>query len=311
MTYPAPKFRFSGHETFPCRYAWLPKAVSNLNRDPQLFADEDTAMVELGVGKNMVKAIRFWTDASGVALSRNQAGMEVSPLGHAIFGTDGYDPYMEDIQTLWLLHWMLSSANDEPLFAWHHLLNFWHRPDFSRTEALQTFDREAQLLGKKLSLVTLDHHFTTFLHTYLPTRGGKGDILEDNLDCPLTELNFITKIGDRSMADSGRRESIYAFRVEEKVEISAELFVYCLADYWQKRHPSETTLSFRDVAVGVSSPGQVFKLPEVAVRDRLEDIEKASGGAFQFRESSALPQLVRRSVPSANALLARIYNKFS
>ncbi len=123
------KFRFSGHETFPCRYAWLPKAVSNLNKNPQLFADEDAAMVELGVGKNMVRSIRFWADATGVALTQNQIGIQVTPFGQALFGSHGYDPYLEDIQTLWLLHWMLSSAHQEPLFAWHHLLNFWHRPD--------------------------------------------------------------------------------------------------------------------------------------------------------------------------------------
>jgi hypothetical protein len=303
----APKFRFSGHETFPCRYAWLPKAVSNLNLKPDLFADEDDAMVHLGVGKNMVRAIRFWADAAGVALSQNQAGMEITELGQAIFGKDGYDPFLEDIQTLWLLHWMLSSANQEPLFAWNHMLNFWHRPDFSRTEVLQTFNQEAEKLGRKLSPVTLDHHFTTFLHTYLPTRGNKGDILEDNLDCPLTELNLITKVGDRSLTDSGRREAIYAFRAEEKPDISSQLFEFCLADFWDKNHPHEETLSFRDVAVGVCSPGQIFKLPEASVRDRLEDIERSSQGVFVFRESSALPQVHRTTSPGAQHLLTRIY----
>lgn len=307
MTPAAPKFRFSGHETFPCRYAWLPKVVSNLNRQPDLFADEDNAMVELGVGKNMVRAIRFWADAAGITPPLNQTEEHVSRLGQALFGSDGLDPYLEDPKTLWLLHWMVSSANHEPLFAWHHMLNFWHRPDFSRSEALTAFDREAQALGKKLSPVTLDHHFTTFLHTYLPTRGNKGDIMEDNLDCPLTELRLIMKVGDRSMGDSGRRESIYAFRTEEKPEISAQLFEFCLADYWDKRHPNEETLSFRDVAVGVCSPGQIFKLPEASIRDRLEDIERSSNGAFVFRESAALPQVHRAFSVGAEDLLARIY----
>src|SRR2546422_2751919 len=46
-----PRFRFSGHDTFPCRYTWLPKAVQHLRRNNDLFADEDDAMVQLGVGK--------------------------------------------------------------------------------------------------------------------------------------------------------------------------------------------------------------------------------------------------------------------
>lgn len=306
ITKKAPSYRFSGHETFPCRYAWLPKAVSHLGENPRLFSDEDDAMVHLGVGKNMVRAIRFWADASGVAAS-GEAGMEVTDLGRSVFGPDGHDPFLEDIRTLWLVHWMLSSAVEEPLFAWHYLLNYWHRTDFTRSEALQTFDREAQRLGKRLSPVTLDHHYTTFLHTYLPTRGAKGEILEDNLDCPLTELGFIMKVGDRTTADSGRREPIFAFRIEDKPEVSPQLFAYCLDDYWRKRRATETTLAFRDVAVGESSPGQVFKLPEASVRDRLETIERDSDGVFSYQESSAIPQVVRRRTLSPTAMLARIY----
>lgn len=302
----ATSYRFSGHETFPCRYAWLPKAVSHLRGNPRLFADEDDAMVRLGVGKNMVRAIRFWADASGVAAT-GEAGMEVTGLGQAVFGPDGHDPFLEDIRTLWLMHWMLSSAVEEPLFAWHYLLNYWHRTDFTRTEVLETFDRESQRLGKKLSAVTLDHHFMTFLHTYLPTRGNKGEILEDNLDCPLTELGFVVKVGDRTTTDSGRREPIFAFRIEDKPEISPQLFIFCLDDYWRKRRSTETTLAFRDVAVGESSPGQVFKLPEAAIRDRLETIERDSDGAFIYQESSALPQIVRQRTPAQATLLTRIY----
>ena len=55
MTKISANYRFSGHETFPCRYAWLPKAVQWLAEDPALFRNEDQAMVKLGVGKNMVR----------------------------------------------------------------------------------------------------------------------------------------------------------------------------------------------------------------------------------------------------------------
>ena len=47
-------YRYSGHEPFPCRYTWLPKAVRGLTTDCNLFSDEDAAMVALGVGKNII-----------------------------------------------------------------------------------------------------------------------------------------------------------------------------------------------------------------------------------------------------------------
>ena len=59
-------YRISGHESFPCRYTWLPKAVQGLSLDAKLFADEEKAMVDLGVGKNMVRSIRHWGLVTGV-----------------------------------------------------------------------------------------------------------------------------------------------------------------------------------------------------------------------------------------------------
>ncbi len=302
-----PRFRFSGHDTFPCRYTWLPKAVQNLRRNGNLFADEDQAMVRLGVGKNMVRAIRFWADASEVAVPAPKQGLAVSEFGNAVFGPGGCDEFLEDIKTLWLIHWNLSTSVTEPLFAWYYLLNFWHRPDFTRSEALAVFTQEAGRLGKKLSAVTLEHHFTTFLHSYVPTRSRKGEVLEDNLDCPLVELELIQNVGERPTAESNRHEPIYAFRVEEKPEISPELFAYCLDDFWNKRHSQEKTLSFRDLAVAEGGPGQIFKLPEHAIRERLESIEKDSAGKFLYQESAAFQQVVRAERCSPLQLLKKVY----
>jgi hypothetical protein len=301
-------YRYSGHDTFPCRYTWLPKAVRNLQQHPALFSDEDDAIVCLGVGKNMVRAIRFWADAAAVAVpNKNANGFAISDFGRAIFGLGGHDEFLEDIRTLWLIHWKFSTNVEQPLFAWHFLLNFWHRPDFTRSEVLAAFAIEAQRAGKNLSPVTLENHFTTFLHTYIPTRGKKGEVIEDNLDCPLVELDLIQEVGERAQAAPNRRENIYAFRVEEKPEISPELFIYCLDDFWTKYHPNEKTLNFREIAVGEGSPGQVFKLPEKDIRERLEMIGKNSHGAFGYQESAAMQQVIRHVPQSKRDLLNHIY----
>ncbi len=301
-------FRFSGHETFPCRYTWLPKVVRHLG-EGGLFQDEDDAMVRLGVGKNMVRAIKFWADAAEILEpSDSQPGrLGLTPFGRSVFHAGGHDEFLEDIRTLWLIHWQFSSNAEEPLFAWHFMLNSWHLSDFTRTEVLEAFQREADRLGRKLSPVTLETHFTTFLHTYIPTKSRKGEVMEDNLDCPLVELELLRKVGERSSGAAGRRESIYAFRMEDKPEISPELFVYCLHDYWQKHHRSEQTLAFRHVAVAPCSPGQVFKLPEHAIRERLESISADSAGMFDYDESASVQQVVRRRHVPQEELLSRIY----
>jgi len=264
-------------------------------------------MVTLGVGKNMVRAIRFWAEVAGVAHPNHKGGWSVTEFGNNLFGYDGYDPYLEDIQTLWLIHWKISSRVRDPLFAWHFLLNRWHRSEFSRSEVLRALRDEADRMGKKISNVTLEHHFTTFLHTYVPTKGQKREVLEDNLDCPLVELELIQKTGERTLRETSRHEAVYAFRMEEKPEISPQLFAFCVHDYWTLRRANEKTLTLRDISVAEGSVGQIFKLPERDIRERLEHLKSASAGAFEFKESAALQQIVRLEEPNQIELLDNVY----
>lgn len=300
--------RFSGHETFPCRYAWLPKAFNALASAPGAFADEELAMIELGVGKNMVRSIRFWVQATGIVTAAPDGGYVPTHLGRSIFGKRGHDPFLEDIRTLWLLHWRLAAHVDEPLFAWDFLLNRWPSPEFARTEVLRTFRKEADALReRKLSDITLEQHFDTFLHSYVPTRSRKGEIQEDNLDCPLVELELIQEVGERRVDENGRREAVYAFRRDEKPDITPELFIYCINDFWDSRRSKEKSLTFRDVATAHGSPGLAFKLTEWDVRHRLESIETDSSGMFVYHESASVQQLSRTIGPSKRDLLAAIY----
>jgi hypothetical protein len=192
-------YRFSGHESFPCRYTWLPKAFRAITDDAKILLDDERAMVELGVGKNMVHAIRFWVQVTGIAVKSKEGGFSITDFGQELLSPGGFDPYLEDMRTLWLIHWKLSAHVDEPLFAWDYLLNHWYHPEISRTEVLRAFRQEANRLDRTLADFTLEQHFDTFLHTYVPTRSPKSIIQEDTLDCPLVELNLIHRIGERRL----------------------------------------------------------------------------------------------------------------
>lgn len=305
-----PNYRFSGHETFPCRYAWLPKAVQVITEDPALLGDDKKAMVELGLGKNMVRATRFWVQVAGMAAQKPGGRFEVTALGRQLLGKRGHDRFLEDVRTLWLIHWQLCSHIDQPLFAWDFLLNRWSHPELSKSTVLAAFRHESNRMerDRELSDVTLEQHFDTFLHTYVATRSRKGDIQEDNLDCPLVELRLIERVGERRLEDSGKLETVYAFRREPKPEVSPELFVYCVEDFWKRWRANEKTLTFRDVAIAPGSPGQIFKLPESDIRDRLEHIHAESDGAYLYKESASIQQL-SRAEKTGGDLLAAVYRK--
>lgn len=282
---PQQTFRWSGHETFALRYSWLPKAYEALCRDPELFSDEDAAMVTLGVGKNMVRSIRFWVEAMDVARPAGRGRtMELTPFGRAIFDEkDGHDPYLEDVRTLWLLHWKVASRETAPLFAWRYLISHWPFPEFTHSQALRAFKVESRRRGLDHSDVTLGQHLDVFLHTYRRPRTTPAGV-EDSLDGPLVDLQLLVTSGTR-LDEKGRWEPVYAFRREPKPEIGQVLFDYCLHDYW-RRFASERTLNFRSIAVGPASPGHVFKLPEDDLRARLEAGPTGAARAFTYQVSA-------------------------
>lgn len=294
-----PSFRFSGHETFACRYAWLPKAYRAIEADPGIFFNEDAAMVELGIGKNMVRALRFWVDAIGIARPTGERTHAITDLGHAIFGPMGCDPFLEETKTLWLLHWTLSSAAAPALFAWNYLLGAWPYPEFSRSEALAGFMRQSQRLGYSHSSVTLSQHLDVFLHTYLSARGGRVGV-EDSLDGPFVELGLLQQTGERR-SDNGRWEPVYAFRREPKPEISDELFAYSLLDYWDRVASAEKTLLVRTIMSAPGAPGQVFKLPEDDIRSRLEALARDGRFGVSYRPSAIQGLLARENTVRADA----------
>ena len=97
MKFDSSKVAFGRHETFALRYSWLSKGFHALSKNPQIF-DSDDATVELGVGKNMVLAIRFWLRACRMM---HPTKAETTELGHLILDAEGgFDPHLEDDATI-------------------------------------------------------------------------------------------------------------------------------------------------------------------------------------------------------------------
>jgi hypothetical protein len=90
---------FGLHQTFPPRFGWFKKAYDQALTNNAIFSDSD-ATVELGVGKNMVDAIAFWSLAFRI-LKAEQISKKTSAVysstefGSLLFGEDGLDPYLE------------------------------------------------------------------------------------------------------------------------------------------------------------------------------------------------------------------------
>lgn len=301
--------RFSGHESFALRYAWLPKAYRAILTDPGIFSREEEAMEMLGIGKNMVRSLRFWVEAAAVAETRDRSrSLELTEFGRRIFDAEGFDPYIEDVRTLWLLHWMLAAKRERPLFAWSFLFSRWPKAEFSRSEALAAFHTESRKIGADHSEATLGQHLDVFLHTYVPSRSGGST--EDSLDGPLVDLNLLTPLGERR-GEAGRFETVFGFRREPKPDITDALFDYCLMAFWSGLNRNDGTLSLREATLGEGSPGQVFKLTEDDVRARVEGNGPGRHERPYSFQPSAVQGLLTLRKGAAPLTLAAVYSRDS
>jgi hypothetical protein len=168
-------FSFSGHETFVFRYTWLKKAVDAVIHDSRIFT-RDEAIVTLGVGKNMVRSIRHWGLATQVLEEEPKSrGTLLRPtnLGQFIFGgadAPAADAFLEDPNTLWLLHWMLMT-NGERSTTWQWVFNMLHANEFTREGLQQSLEDEVRRLNLQLpSESTLKRDVEVFIRTYVSSR---------------------------------------------------------------------------------------------------------------------------------------------
>ena len=183
------KASFGRHETFALRYSWLTKGFQAFNRENTIFSSEEST-IKLGVGKNMVNAIKYWLRATSM-LDDSAEGLAVTDIGKAIFSEDGWDQYLEDEATIWLIHWLLAT-NFETATAWYWFFNCFHKSEFTNEEAAEALADFVRInLSGKHSEKTVKQEVAMILRMYTLPRIHAKVQMEDGLDAPLTSLKLI------------------------------------------------------------------------------------------------------------------------
>lgn len=289
------QYGFSGHEDFPFRYGWPAKGVSNLMVDEGVFSRPDAATV-LGVGKNMVKSIRHWMLTMGLARSIGRGMYQVSELGERLCLEDGWDPYLEDPGTLWLLHWQLV-RNIQRAGTWHYAFTRWHIDKFTREDLSVTMNGVASAQGNmRATKNTINKDVGTFVRTYVPVQQTRTWTAEDAFSCPLVELGLISRL-DRDL---------FFFDRGEKPTLPPHIFLAALIEYW-KDSPglNETTKTFENLLYGQGSPGAAFKLMENSLWDILA--HKSIRKYFRVDDTAGQRNIMANELPDKLDVLAEYY----
>lgn len=304
MNSPPKSASFSGHETFPCRYTWLKKGLDAASANARVFWDEDAAMTQLGVGKNMVRSIRHWCLVAGILQEvpkppgARRAELEPSEFGASLFADDGFDPYLEDPATLWLLHWRIASGAERAT-TWFWAFNHVHEPEFTKDSLLTALEAWVEAVGyKRVSSGSLRRDIDCFLRTYVPSKQTRTTVLEDTLDCPLVELNLI-----REATDGGT----YQFVRGPQEDLPDFVFCYSVLDFWSTFAPNRETLSLHDLTYQAGSPGMLFKMTENSLVERLDKLHTSTKGAFSYDETAGVKQVYRHKQLPMTRLLKTGY----
>lgn len=206
------KYSFSGHESFPCKSLWLKKGYDFVVQEKNF--NDPNAVIDLGVGKNMVASIRFWLKSFGICENDN-----ASWLGHYLFDDEtGRDKYIEDLATLWLLHFHLIYCEEASIYNLFFC-------DFQREH--YSFQRDQIANYIKIRLIengtpsvfnknTITKDIGVLLQNYVLPRKSQSN---EDYSSLLIDLDLI-----RQNSEGGG----YFFNAEGKRKVTKEVFLYGL-----------------------------------------------------------------------------------
>ena len=277
---------FARHETFHPRFGWLKKGFDKALEDPQIFLSED-APVRLGVGKNMVRAIRYWCTAFKVLEEKD--GISPTEFGSNLFSNEGWDPFLEDPASLWLLHWSLLKP---PCYAtaWDFTFNYFRRVEFSSEDLFFALCDYLNGQSFRVADSSLRKDITCILRMYVE-QDSKAGMNEDLVDCLFTELRLLYAAGDAKQ---------YEFQVGSKDTLPAEIIVFACLDFASQVSKDQRTIALSRLSFDPGSPGLIFKLSESSIAEAIERVARRSNDLF-LSDTAGLIQLSYTDDPAALA----------
>lgn len=264
------KYIFSGHESFPCKSLWLKKGYDFIVHGNN-FSSPD-AVIQLGVGKNMVSSIRYWLGVFGIC-----DGDQPTWLGNYLFNENyGKDKYIEDMATLWLLHFNLVFLRKASLYNMLFCGLQKERSTFEKGIAI-TYARLKLAEVGKLSAYnesTMGKDVGVFLQNYaLPRK-------------PQSNEDYSSLLIDLDLIRSNSEGKGYYFNVDGKREVTKEIFLYGLLKL--KELEGDNSLPFDTIQERI---GLVFCMQNFETVEMLKQLANEYSHFFVYSDVAGIKQV--------------------
>ena len=264
------RYSFSGHESFPCKTLWLKKGYDFVVAGNDFNSPE--AVIGLGVGKNMVASIRFWLRVFGA--TENDKPTELAD--YLFNNQNGKDKYLEDIATLWLLHFNLVFSEDATIYKMFFCGVQRERTHFEREQVLTYVKLRMAEAGKlsQFNANTVKKDIAVLLQNYTLPRKPQSN---EDFSSLLIDLDLIRQNSD------GKG---YYINVDGKRKVTKEIFLYGLLKL--KEHEGDNTISFDTIQERV---GLVFCMQDFETIEMLKLLASEYRQYFAYSDVAGIKQV--------------------
>ena len=285
------KYTFSGHDSFQCRQLWLKKGYDYVieNRN---FNDED-AVVQLGVGKNMVSSIRFWLKAFNIIDNKDMP----SEFGKRLFDNEnGYDPFLEDEASLWLLHYQLVKNGFASIYT--IIFNQFRKEKLFFNK--ETFVNYVRRIGEGNSELnfnenTVGKDFTVFTNLYKNEPESKD--VEDSFSGILSEIELL------KTTRKGKEEQFYVENTE-RYNLPEAVVLFTILD-----NPNYgNSISLNSLEFDLNSPGSIFALNRSGLINIIAELA-SNFKDITFTDQAGIKELQFKKKSDAYTILDKYYGE--
>ncbi len=289
--------KFRAHDTFFIRKGWLSKGLSQVYKNGSVFISKtQNPMDVFGIGNNMVKALRYWMQVTGLTKEpeKGKRVQEFTDFGELVFK---YDRYIDETGTLLLLHYELAS-NEKDATAWYYFFNQFTFNEFTKEDFVREIQNYIQINNEdEVATRSLEDDFACILSTY-QSRSKMGTTIspENNIDCPLGELNLIDTLD--------KKRKIYRKAIPSK-ELFDPWIIMAIISRWSEKHGNVKEVSLNDLLTSPCNIGRIFNLDTITMLDILYKTEKL--GRIKINRTAGLDVVVLNDVPSYAACIEEYY----
>ncbi|WP_409276141.1 DUF4007 family protein [Neobacillus sp. SCS-31] len=211
---------YGRHESFYLRDKWVSKGLKAINEDPRFFYDKD-GFEKIGLGKNMVKSLRFWLTAMNLMEETKNKEHQMTELGELIFSVDRL---LQRNETVALLHYNLIRNKNDLATVFYWFFNIYKETITQRPELKKSFKTWVKNNEPKpVSETSLNRDIDVLIQQY--TKNANENDPEDFIFSPFTKLNLIKEEPSEEKNENIRKVS------PEVNEIGISALYYVLLNY--------------------------------------------------------------------------------